>query len=644
MKRPGAHDDSSAAAPDRSHGGLTGVTRSSGGIAPDRLEFSTARLAALAAVTALATGMAVMLVSGDGRSPTASFVGGAIAATLGVLGLRSIPLRSVVRGLLALGAVIAWFFGQVNAGSGTSADLMVWVLASAAALVLSSSGRRSNRSSGVAHAAIVVMALVAGCALVLGPVLSQYFDESGAQRRPGDNGTGARSSAMIASTELDMTKRPRLTDAVVMTVEADRPSFWRAQTFDTWDGTKWTVGDANPKLIPKSGVVTPAVFDPAPAGGIELRQEYHLLGGYATALPAAPSAVKATLPFDGLQLTDGTLLSLDPVGPGTRYSVVSRQLPVTEAALRTAPASAGDSAVVRRFGATPVATARVRKLATEITAGATTQFEKVRAIEDWMAGHTTYSLDAPLSPTGSDVVDNFLFESRQGWCEQISSSLVVLARLNHVPTRLVSGFVSGEYDPVSRRYQVRERDAHAWAEVYFEGLGWVPFDPTAEVPLSGESASNSAVGDWLSQNGGWLLLAIGLVLALGPLALRGVRRVAIVVRRLARRLGGRGAAEGAAGVLSDEAELEASIERIGAIWGRPRSAPETATTFAAELAERTGVADLGAIGALIDRSRFGPSQATDAEFDDARVLVDAVLEAGPDGLVAAGAGDAAGGA
>ena len=103
-----------------------------------------------------------------------------------------------------------------------------------------------------------------------------------------------------------------------------------------------------------------------------------------------------------------------------------------------------------------------------------------------MGANTSYSLDAPLSPSGVDVVDHFLLTSKQGWCEQIASSLVVMLRLNGVPARLASGFVTGEFDLDLSPVPGSRRDAHAWTEVWFEGLGWVPFDPTADVPLSGD--------------------------------------------------------------------------------------------------------------------------------------------------------------
>ena len=118
------------------------------------------------------------------------------------------------------------------------------------------------------------------------------------------------------------------------------------------------------------------------------------------------------------------------------------------------------------------------------------------AIEDWMGAHTEYSLNAPLSPPGVDVVDDFLFRSKLGWCEQIASSLVVLARSVGIPARLATGFAPGERDALTGRFVVRERDAHAWAEIYFAGIGWQGFDPTASVPLAGDKPAS---GSWMQR-------------------------------------------------------------------------------------------------------------------------------------------------
>ncbi|MCP5145059.1 MAG: DUF3488 domain-containing transglutaminase family protein [Gammaproteobacteria bacterium] len=91
----------------------------------------------------------------------------------------------------------------------------------------------------------------------------------------------------------------------------------------------------------------------------------------------------------------------------------------------------------------------------------------------------TYTLAPPLLT--EDPVDQFLFETRAGFCEHYASSFVVLMRAAGVPARVVTGYQDGELNPVGDYLIVRQQDAHAWAEVWIEGRGWRRVDPTAAV-------------------------------------------------------------------------------------------------------------------------------------------------------------------
>jgi transglutaminase-like putative cysteine protease len=90
-----------------------------------------------------------------------------------------------------------------------------------------------------------------------------------------------------------------------------------------------------------------------------------------------------------------------------------------------------------------------------------------------------YTLEPPL--LGRDSIDDFLFQTRQGFCEHYASAFVVLMRAAGLPARVVTGYQGGEFNPVDRYYTVRQSDAHAWAEVWLENRGWVRVDPTAAV-------------------------------------------------------------------------------------------------------------------------------------------------------------------
>ena len=101
-----------------------------------------------------------------------------------------------------------------------------------------------------------------------------------------------------------------------------------------------------------------------------------------------------------------------------------------------------------------------------------------------MGTHTRYTLDIPPLRPARTRSTQFLFGSRRGYCEQISTSLAVMLRTLGIPAREATGYVPGPYDPLTDLYDVQAQDAHAWVQVWFPGYGWQSFDPTAVVPLA----------------------------------------------------------------------------------------------------------------------------------------------------------------
>ncbi|WP_164491581.1 transglutaminase-like domain-containing protein [Staphylospora marina] len=127
---------------------------------------------------------------------------------------------------------------------------------------------------------------------------------------------------------------------------------------------------------------------------------------------------------------------------------------------------------------------RVAELARRLTESAGTDYDKVKAVENWLrSGDLEYETEkVPVTPPGRDFVDHFLFESKTGYCDHFSTSMVVLLRSVGIPARWVKGFTAGEfrYDADIGKYRVtvRNRHAHSWVEVYFQDVGWIPFEPT----------------------------------------------------------------------------------------------------------------------------------------------------------------------
>jgi len=100
-----------------------------------------------------------------------------------------------------------------------------------------------------------------------------------------------------------------------------------------------------------------------------------------------------------------------------------------------------------------------------------------RAIAYLQDNRFAYTLEPPLM--GRDAVDEFLFSAKAGFCEHFASAFVFLMRAAGIPARVVTGYQGGDLNPIDRIITVRQSDAHAWAEVYLRGQGWVRVDPTA---------------------------------------------------------------------------------------------------------------------------------------------------------------------
>jgi transglutaminase-like putative cysteine protease len=620
-------------------------------VSPDRRSLSPGRFSLLLAlVSAMLWSSLASLPGSEGAGGRAGLAAGAagFCAVLAMVGLRSVPIRWIVRGLALVSGGLLARFGELGAMDGVrgSAYALIWLAALAGALALSPSSRmvpgldtgtvvraddtppprthhratdgasdpaepaRRPRSRASVPVALVLaaVALVGAGALLLGPRIATLFPIGPSAGDTIDTSDARGDNALVARDTLDMTTRPRLTDEIVMTVRSSIVAFWRAETFDRWDGSTWTRSEGRSGSVVQGGRIVPSPEDLAARIGETSTQEFRLETGYATAVPAPASPVEIDITREVAQREDGTVWSpMSPLGSGTTYSIESRQVPVDLASLREVgsareAADSGDTvaeAVVEQYAQEPDTTDRVEQLARQVTAGAATDVDRIDALERWMDENTTYSLDAPLAPKGVDVVDDFLFESREGWCEQIASSLVVMARVAGVPARLATGFAPGEWDEVNGRFVVRERDAHAWAEVWFPDTGWVSFDPTADVPLAGTDEATAGAGalDW-REVAGVLLLVVGAIALIGAPLVRWLRR------RRARRAEGR--ERRAARRDRWDVAAEARLEAVGTAAGRPRAPAETVTVYSSAVARVVGDERLGDVGIVVDRARYGP--------------------------------------
>jgi len=125
------------------------------------------------------------------------------------------------------------------------------------------------------------------------------------------------------------------------------------------------------------------------------------------------------------------------------------------------------------------ASPRVRALAARLRSSGSERDTVQAVLAYFREQEFHYTLSPPI--LGDDPVDEFLFETRRGFCEHFASAFVVLMRAAGIPARVVTGYQGGEYSPAGRYFIVRQLDAHAWAEVWISGRGWLRTDPTAAV-------------------------------------------------------------------------------------------------------------------------------------------------------------------
>jgi transglutaminase-like putative cysteine protease len=180
------------------------------------------------------------------------------------------------------------------------------------------------------------------------------------------------------------------------------------------------------------------------------------------------------------------------VHPGESYTETVSQPDPTRAQLDAAPDPARDPQLARWLKL-PHIPGLVHRLVRKLTARAGNAYERARAISDYFvnpANGFQYSLQTKGGDSGSDLVD--FLKNKIGYCQQYAAAMAVMLRAAHVPARVVLGYTHG---PASSRhtFTITTSDAHAWVEAYFDGIGWLAFDPT---PMTGEPGASTVGLRW----------------------------------------------------------------------------------------------------------------------------------------------------
>lgn len=238
--------------------------------------------------------------------------------------------------------------------------------------------------------------------------------------------------------------------------------YWRGPVFWHTDGREWSI-DARRSAPAQTD--DPGIIPRGPALHYDVTLEPHNQRWlFSLEMPVL-------IPDGSSYTTDLLLLSDRPVRQMLRYRVGSYP------AYRTTGLNDNDRA---RGLQLPSANPRTHALGRQWRADARNDREVIqRALDHFRTEPFHYTLRPPL--LGSQPVDDFLFDSRRGFCEHYAAAFTTLMRAAGIPTRVVTGYQGGQLNPLGDYLIVRQRDAHAWAEVWLDDSGWVRIDPTAAV-------------------------------------------------------------------------------------------------------------------------------------------------------------------
>lgn len=332
----------------------------------------------------------------------------------------------------------------------------------------------------------------------------------------------------------------------VMTVDTNQRTYWRGETKAVYTGQGWNdrKGMQTTSAAPGDGDL-PA--DKPTLAGIETKkvtQTFHILRKDRLPVLFGAGRISGLSSWTGVsgsaKLTwnkEEQELKFQRSAAVESYTVVSDMIVIDEQKMRaTKSREASAPFDLAPYEQLPQVPSRVSELAATITEGAANDYDRAKALESYLRLNYPYTNTPDVSLQKSkDIADAFLFEIKAGYCDYYSTAFVVLARSLGLPTRWVKGYATGSNqmdeegfrrglgyvpDPTGAgTYTVRNADAHSWAEVYFEGVGWVPFEPTSgftvpqpmaegapiatpDVPVaSGEEAVTEP--DTGSGSGGW---------------------------------------------------------------------------------------------------------------------------------------------
>ena len=272
-----------------------------------------------------------------------------------------------------------------------------------------------------------------------------------------------------------------LTDTLLFTVEGESPQYWRARVYDSYTTTGWrsTFSDFVPWEARDSLGGLQNRINVAHTFRVNAATDTLFFGGEPLqfTLPAQALA-RSEAAIDVLQMRlSEDVLSYFKTRVNLKYAALSSVPFVSEQALAAAGTDYPEWVVDNYLSLPTALPRRVGNLARAVIQGARTPHDAAIAVRNFLLRYP-YNLNIAAPPEGRDGVDYFLFDSQEGYCDYYASSMVVMLRSIGVPARYVVGYSPGSWNSTEKVFEVRELNYHSWAEVYFPGYGWVPFEPT----------------------------------------------------------------------------------------------------------------------------------------------------------------------
>ncbi len=333
--------------------------------------------------------------------------------------------------------------------------------------------------------------LVALCAPLLVPGLRDH------KLFPGQGGGGPGASGFVSLPNPLAQMNSQLhqstaTNVLQMRTTGTNPPYLQVYVLDKLSTTTWTLTPTTGVPL-RRGTLPIAQGVSKNIGTTTQRTRISLVSGLSGSraaenfLPLPYPARTVSVAGDWLA-SQGTLtmFSSRTSLSGLTYSVTSKEpVPTAPQLQRSPPPPPG---IARADLAVPAAFGPLAALARQITRGRASSYDKAIALQRWFTGGNRFSYSLNVSqPDSSAALIQFLTKTRRGYCQQFAFAMGVLARLIGIPSRVAIGYTPGTYLGNSR-WQVKSSDAHAWPELYFQGAGWLRFEPTP----SGAAGQNTA--------------------------------------------------------------------------------------------------------------------------------------------------------